>query len=242
MRSHGRSPHRCRHPPGQTSDAIPTTGIDGDPRLLDECYRLRYRVYCEEKRFLEASDYPDGREIDEFDAVAVHVGAIDAHGEVAGVARVVAPNPLGYPLSRHCAFFPNVRLDEPGMRTVECSRIMISRHYAQRRRTEPFLTIVKGVMQQAKRAGATHLIGATEPGFFRLIALTRHAVASGRTGRGLLRGRRAPLHHEPHRARRGDLSGRHRSLERFPVGWDASRWPDYHEPGLAMAGLAGSWQ
>jgi N-acyl-L-homoserine lactone synthetase len=215
--------------------------LDGDPRLLDECYRLRYRVYCEEKRFLDASDYPDGREIDEFDAVAIHVGAVDADGEVAGVARVVAPNPLGYPLSRHCSFFPHVRLDEPGMRTVECSRIMISRHYAQRRRTEPFLTIVKGVMQQAKRTGATHLIGATEPGFFRLIVL--HGMpwrvagpAVDYFGAAVL-----PCIMSLTELDEAILSGRHRSLERFPVGWDPRQWPDY-EPGLAVSGLTDSYQ
>ena len=204
--------------------------LDHDPRWLDACYRLRYRVYCHEKQFLRPEDYPDGREIDEFDALSVHVGAIDADGELGGTARVVLPNPLGFPVQKHCAFSPDVPLDAPGMLTVECSRIMISRDYARRGRTEPFLTIVKGVMQQAKLAGATHLVGATEPGFFRLIVL--HGMpwrvagpAVDYFGAPVL-----PCIMSLTELDEAILSGRHRSLERFPVGWDPSRWLDYHPP------------
>jgi N-acyl-L-homoserine lactone synthetase len=216
--------------------------LDDDPCLLDACYRLRYRVYCQEKQFLDPRNYPDGREIDEFDPISVHVGAIDRDGEVAGTARVVPPNKLGYPVTKHCAFNPDLRLDAPGMLTVECSRIMISRDYPRRSRTEPFLTIVKGVMQQAKRAGATHLIGATEPGFYRLIVL--HGMpwkvagpAVDYFGAPVL-----PCIMSLAELDEAILSGRHRSLERFPVGWDPSRWLDYYESEVAVAALSGSYR
>src|SRR4051812_4367815 len=51
--------------------------VDRTPALLDDSYRLRHQVYCNERQFLAAADYPDGLESDELDASSVHVGAID---------------------------------------------------------------------------------------------------------------------------------------------------------------------
>ena len=91
--------------------------IGDDPALLEKSYRLRYQVYCVERHYLNAADYPDQRETDEFDAHSVHVGAIDSYGELAGTARLIRANPHGFPMFRYCAFFPEVRtLDAAGHR------------------------------------------------------------------------------------------------------------------------------
>ena len=52
--------------------------IDAAPHLLEQSYRLRYQVYCLERKFLRAEDYPEGLEHDEFDRHSIHVGAVDA--------------------------------------------------------------------------------------------------------------------------------------------------------------------
>jgi len=51
--------------------------IDDVPQLLENSYSLRYQVYCVERKFLPARDYPAGLEIDEFDRHSIHVGAVD---------------------------------------------------------------------------------------------------------------------------------------------------------------------
>jgi N-acyl-L-homoserine lactone synthetase len=141
--------------------------IDDDPRLLDESYRLRYQVYCVERGFLDAADYPDGREVDEFDMHSVHLGLLDADGNVIGTARLIKPNPHGFPMFRHCAFFPHVA-------PVEVSRLAISRHYLRRRRrSEPLCDLVKAMVVGARRVGANHLIAASEA------ALARRLVHFG---------------------------------------------------------------
>lgn len=137
--------------------------IDGDPKLLEQSYRLRYQVYCLERQFLDPARYPDRREIDEFEEDSIHVGAVDGAGDVAGTARLIKPNERGFPMFRHCAFFPEVQtLHEPDVLPLEVSRVAISRDYARRHRTEPFLTLMKAVVQAAQSIGATHLIGATD--------------------------------------------------------------------------------
>jgi N-acyl amino acid synthase of PEP-CTERM/exosortase system len=211
-------------------------------------YRLRYQVYCVEREFLHADDYPDQRERDEFDADSLHVGAVDALGELAGTARVIRSKSKSLPMFRHCTLFPHVRtLDEPGCVVVEVSRVSISRDYARRRdeihppptepataaarasqrrrrRTEPFLTLVKSILQGAKRAGATHLIGATEASFHRWVV--HYGFPFRVSGpEADYYGPVVPSILSLHELDDLILSGRFPALEGLPVGWDPEVWP-----------------
>ena len=158
-------------PPGQRVQAAEflSITIDHDQRLLEQSYRLRYQVYCTERHYLDPSNYPDQLEFDEFEAHSVHVGVIDSHGELAATARVIRPSSAGLPMFRYCALGPEVRtFQAAGTTAVEISRVSISRDYVrQRRRTEPFLTLMKAVVRGAKAAGATHLVGATDAALHR---------------------------------------------------------------------------
>lgn len=173
--------------------------VDDDPWLLEQSYRLRYQVYCVERRFLCAGDYPGQLEIDSFDAHSIHVAAIDGRGSVAATARVVLPDSVGLPLLRHCTVFPLVTaLDAVGTKVVEVSRVSISRKYPSRpgdvllfgdlapeagpaapigtgqerrgRSGEPFLTLLKAIIAGARSVGATHLIFAIERALHRWLA------------------------------------------------------------------------
>jgi N-acyl amino acid synthase of PEP-CTERM/exosortase system len=166
-----------------------TRTIDDSPRLLEKSYRLRYQVYCLERRFLPAEAYPDGLERDEFDCHSVHVGVVDPHDELAGTARLVMNSAAGLPLLRHCTLFPGeTAIDDPRHRVVEASRLSVSRHYSRRQddafftpppsapvvpapsrgterrdgRHDVFLMVLKALYQASKRMAATHWIVATE--------------------------------------------------------------------------------
>jgi N-acyl-L-homoserine lactone synthetase len=138
-----------------------TRAIDDNPPLLEQSYRLRYQVYCVERGFLDPAAYPDGREIDEFDDHSVHLAVMDAEGAMIGTARLIKPNPHGFPMFRHCAFFPEVMPSH--FMPVEVSRLAISRHYMRRRRvTEPLRELVNAMVVGARLVGANHLIAASE--------------------------------------------------------------------------------
>jgi N-acyl-L-homoserine lactone synthetase len=146
--------------------------IDGDPRLLDQSYRLRHQVFCVERRFLDAAAYPDGRETDEFDPHSVHLAVMDDQGHMVGTARLIKPNPHGFPMFRRCAFFPEVM--PANVAPVEVSRLAISRQYLRRRRaTEPLCDLAKAMVAGARRVGANYVIAASEP------ALARRLVRFG---------------------------------------------------------------
>lgn len=78
--------------------------IDGT-QYLGDSYALRYEVYCNERNFLQAENYPSKLEMDHFDAHAIHIGAISPEGELVGTLRLVLPSAQGLPLLEHCALF-----------------------------------------------------------------------------------------------------------------------------------------
>jgi N-acyl amino acid synthase of PEP-CTERM/exosortase system len=174
------------------------TLIDHMPELLESSYRLRYRVYCIERGFLRPENYPLGLETDEFDAISSHVGAVDAHGELAGTARIVKNTAAGFPLFHHCALFSHEKARDTTIDgLVEVGRLSVSRHFRRRRsdgapitgnasnshrspqyhgadrrdaRGNVLLTILKALYQQTKRMGATEWLAATEPSLQRMLA------------------------------------------------------------------------
>ena len=72
-----------------------------EPGELKDLFSLRYSVFCLERGFLKAEDYPDGLEKDEFDAHSIQLAVRDTQGRLAGTARLVRNSPLGLPLERH---------------------------------------------------------------------------------------------------------------------------------------------
>ena len=157
--------------------------IDHMPRLLDQSYALRYQVYCRERKFLPAENYPNRLELDEFDLHSIHVGVVDMHGVLAGTARVVRPSELGLPLFAIARCFRTKPSSTAGTAAVvEVGRLAVSRSYKRpgedldaagmrrRGREDVLLTLLKALYQQTKRLGATHWLAATEASLPRLLA------------------------------------------------------------------------
>ena len=104
--------------------------IDDAPLLLEQSYRLRYRVYCLQRHFLRAEDYPLGLEHDRFDRYSVHVGVLDPAGDLCGTARLVPMRGRGceLPLFRHCTVLDHhTELQDSANSIVEISRLAIGR-------------------------------------------------------------------------------------------------------------------
>ena len=93
------------------------------PEELEEAYRLRFRVYCLEKGYLDADDYLNGQESDEYDAASVHIGCFK-DGEMVGYARVITPSDKPFPIEKHFQLEDKV----PGAPFERCevSRLIIS--------------------------------------------------------------------------------------------------------------------
>ncbi len=171
---------RARIPPKLREDfpdgpgSLSVLVIDDDPQLLNQSYALRYQVYCVERGFLPSSDYPDRLEIDEFDEHSVHLGVLNAQGNLVGTARLVQPSAAGLPMFPRCSLFSDVPfLNQSRARIVETGRLAISRQTSASERrmgNHIVLQIFKGVYQASKRHGFTHWVAATEKSLQRLMA------------------------------------------------------------------------
>jgi N-acyl-L-homoserine lactone synthetase len=147
--------------------------LDSDPRLMDASYRLRYQVYCVERGFLKAEDYPDSREIDEFDRHSLHLGVVDAGRTLLATARLVKVNMIGLPLFRHCRIYAREsELYRETNRVAEISRVCVSRELRKHRvgGASVAIALYRTIYQASKRNGFTHCLVATEPSLQRLLA------------------------------------------------------------------------
>jgi N-acyl amino acid synthase of PEP-CTERM/exosortase system len=172
--------------------------IDKIPHLLRDSYRLRYDVYCLERNFLEAHDYPDCLETDAFDPHSLHLGAMNLHDELVGTVRLVRPGSAGLPMYHACRLFPEElhRISQIE-NLAEISRLAISRRYHRRKGDGVFalggaenygpnprkdagqddkrgnppvvVSLYKSLYQASKRRGITHVLAAIEKSLHRLL-------------------------------------------------------------------------
>jgi len=108
--------------------------------LVEEVYRVRHRVYCEELGF-EAMR-PDGQERDEYDAHSLHLLLRQAGtGEPVGCARLVRTSPLEpaapLPFERFCAPSLDRSIVDPARlpraTIAEVSRLAVMSPYRRRK-------------------------------------------------------------------------------------------------------------
>lgn len=94
---------------------------------MEDAFRFRYKVYCEEMGFLSPDDYPLGLETDDHDEDATHFTVTDGEGDVIGYMRSTVGGEGGrFPLFEHgLKLFEGAVAPPPGA-TVETGRIMVA--------------------------------------------------------------------------------------------------------------------
>lgn len=98
------------------------------PSEMEDCYRLRFEVYCRQARLFPEEKYPEGRETDEYDEDAIHVGAYDCRGVLVGALRLIRSPTLDLPMFRYCQPADlDCRLSFSAMAIAEVSRLSVLR-------------------------------------------------------------------------------------------------------------------
>ncbi len=114
-------------------------------RELKACYAMRYKVYCEQKRWLPAHRYPDGLEMDEYDDKATHIIAMDEDFNIVGSVRLLPGNNYDkLPYRNHPIM---KKMDVHINNEVEFSRFIIT---ARKNRYEVTNGILRTVYQTCK--------------------------------------------------------------------------------------------
>ncbi|MCR4337859.1 MAG: PEP-CTERM/exosortase system-associated acyltransferase [Candidatus Omnitrophica bacterium] len=107
-----------------------------DHELMDQIYRLRFEVYCNECHFISQEDYPEQREKDIYDPQSLHFAAINSENEVIGTMRMILPGEHKLPIETHCS---DVSIDPKKIQQQQCveiSRLVISRKLRRRKGDE----------------------------------------------------------------------------------------------------------
>jgi len=175
------------------------TVVADTPELIRQAHELRFRVYCLETRFENATEHPDGLEKDAFDVSSVHGLLIHrASRQATGTVRLVLPRAdapersfaiqavTDHPILRDPCEFP---LQTMG----EVSRFCISRQFRRRatdtlydqiendttgtggpedRRSGPLmrLGLIQILLRMSAQHGITHWCALMEPTLLRMLA------------------------------------------------------------------------
>lgn len=161
--------------------------------LRDEAFRLRYQVYCLERGFENAADYPDGRERDGDDPRSLHSLVLDKwSGSAVGTVRLILPRGPGdeLPVLRLAGASGHRIAHLPRESTGEISRFAVAK--ASRRQLDegwrrhleriaapchgartglPLLTfaLLQAVVMMSTAGGITHIVAMMEPALLRLL-------------------------------------------------------------------------
>jgi N-acyl amino acid synthase of PEP-CTERM/exosortase system len=167
-----------------------------EPDLMDQVYRLRFQVYCEECQFIKEEEYPDDREQDKYDQYALHF-VVEDNFEVIGTMRLILDSSEGFPLEERCG--NELQFDKtsvPRDKIAEISRLVISKDYRRRKddglyytpefdeksllgnSNNPFRRIrtmtfgmYRELYHESKRRGLTHWYALMEKSLWKLLDL-----------------------------------------------------------------------
>jgi len=156
------------------------------PTQLKMALALRYRVYCLERQFKDATQFPDGLESDELDNQSVQGLLMDRRSnEAIGTARLILPGREKLPI--HSVLWRQggtPTLHFPGDKSAEVSRFALSRQFLRHTRKVPScaesqsssygglprLGLVQVLLQMTIDQGVTHWAAMMQPSLLRMLA------------------------------------------------------------------------
>ncbi|QQG49879.1 MAG: GNAT family N-acetyltransferase [Candidatus Berkelbacteria bacterium] len=127
--------------------------------LFPKIAELRYRVYVEEKGFLESDKYQHRRESDEYDGQSIHVVVLIGR-RLAGYARVILPAEKALPIFEH---FELPEEKDMG-HSCEVSRFMIAKAYRRKQETrrEIFRLLAEEILKIVKENDVKNIYAVVE--------------------------------------------------------------------------------
>lgn len=139
--------------------------------VLAAVRRLRYEVYCLERRFVDAALCAEGQESDEYDPHAVHFAATTPSGSVVATLRLVLNSALGFPLEAHADGLLVARPGPERARTGEISRLIVAADYRAGTIRQPLLLfgLFRHLYEECRRLDLGYLVAAMEGGLARLL-------------------------------------------------------------------------
>ncbi len=132
---------------------------------LQNCFRLRYQVYCNEKQWLAPDQFPNGLESDEYDSKAIHVIAMDEDFKLVGMMRILRDKDFKrLPYEDHPGM-KGTKLNAPNV--AEISRFIVT---AATNRLLVTKGLIRQVYQTSRNLGIDNWIFVCEPSLVRFLS------------------------------------------------------------------------
>ncbi|WP_020590151.1 PEP-CTERM/exosortase system-associated acyltransferase [Desulfobacter curvatus] len=100
--------------------------INNDENKMEQAFKFRYEIFCEEKKFFEKGSFYGAMETDLFDQHSFHFAAFDQFENIKGYARLVCHSESGYPMQHLCPYEITGARDFIGESSAEISRLAIA--------------------------------------------------------------------------------------------------------------------
>lgn len=150
-------------------------------REIELMQRLRYRVYCEEKHFLDSKSYQEFRETDQYDQYATHYVFADSETpeQLVGCLRFIKANPLGFPLETVAGISVDAQTRP---HTAEMSRLIIDPQF-RGHSASIFLPMIKTAYLFCRQQDVRYFIALAERALgelYRRYGTCPHEITNGR--------------------------------------------------------------
>lgn len=100
--------------------------INDDKNKMEQAFKFRYEIFCEEKKFFDRDSFYGPMEMDLFDEYSLHFAAFDQFKNIKGYARLVCHSENGYPMQHLCPYEITGARDFIGKSSAEISRLAIT--------------------------------------------------------------------------------------------------------------------
>ena len=120
---------------------------------------------------MDTKNYPDKKEIDQYDPYSIQFAAFDDNNEVVACVRLIHDSPVGYPTENNMKFDIDKNIFERS-KLGEMSRIFVAAEHRNIQTTKIVIDHVKEFMYlKMKERGIEYTYGALEKSFIRLLKI-----------------------------------------------------------------------
>jgi N-acyl-L-homoserine lactone synthetase len=137
-------------------------------------YQMRYKMMCQELKWLPMREYPFWIERDEYDSMqSIAFLAKDKNDNVIGTSRLILKGDILLPIERHFELYPAQKLKDilgDGSSYAEASRFIVPKHHIYKNH-EITLTLISRMIQMCVERSIGSMLMSADYRFYRLLRI-----------------------------------------------------------------------
>lgn len=120
---------------------------------LNDIFRLRYRIYCEEFEYIEKDKFQEKMEMDEYDSHSVHFLIRDKQARLVATTRLILSSSVGFPLEKNFKLYFDPKKIHRNQ-VAEISRLIVVPEF---RKQTLMLLLIRGMFHYVRVNGINYV-------------------------------------------------------------------------------------